>query len=164
MTTSSLFGILAIVSFVLIWVFASIAFVFTRQMLGRRHVRSDLGIGELAAALRKVRNRDPLTGEQLDLAREVLSDRGSLMALAVPATLFCLGCFYVFGSLEQLHGHTPTERTFLGVIPMITSTNMAVQVLRSARLKRRLRPGRHSRSRRATSDPGAHSAASGDHG
>lgn len=164
MTTSSLFGILAIVSFVLIWVFASIAFVFTRRMMGRGHVRSALGIGALPAALRKVRDRDPLAGDELELAREVLLDRGSMMALAIPATLFCLGCFYVFGSLEQLHGHTPSERTFLGVIPMITSTNMAVQVLRSARLKRRVTPARHSRSRRATSGPAARSAASGDRG
>jgi hypothetical protein len=164
MTTSSLFGVLAIVSFVLIWVFASIAFVFTRRMMGRRHVRSDLGIGELPAALRKVRSRDALTEEELILAREVLLDRGSMMALAIPATLFCLGCFYVFGSLEQLHGHTPSERTFLGVIPMITSTNMAIQVLRNARLKRRVTPAKHARPRRATSGPAARSAASGDRG
>jgi ABC-type Fe3+ transport system permease subunit len=138
MTTSSLFGIMAIVAFVLIWVFASVAFVFTRRMLGRTHVRSSLDIGTLPAVLHKVRNRESLTDDELGLAREVLLDRGSVMALAIPATLFCLGCFYVFGSLEQLHGHTASERTFLGVIPMITSTNMTIQMLRSARLKRRL--------------------------
>lgn len=162
MTMSSLFGILAIASFALIWVFGAVALVFTRQMMGRRHVRSELSIGALPAALRKVHDRDPLSSDELDLAREVLADRGSMKALAVPATLFCLGCFYVFGSLEQLHGHTASERTFLGVIPMITSTNMAIQVLRSARLKRRVTPARHSRSRRATSGPAARSAASGD--
>lgn len=138
MTTSSLYGALAIVAFALIGVFAAVAFVFTGRMMGRRHVRRSLDIGVLPAILRKVRNRDPLTDDELVLAREVLADRGSLLALAVPATLFCLGCFYVFGSLEQLHGHTASERTFLGVIPMITSTNMAVQILRSVRLKRRL--------------------------
>lgn len=138
MTTSSLYGILAIISFALIWVFAVVAFVFARRMTGRAHVTAELGIGVLAATLRKVRRREPLSDDELGLARQVLADRGSVLALAVPATLFCLGCFYVFGSLEQLHGRTPSERTFLGVFPMLTSTNMAIQILRSARLKRRL--------------------------
>ncbi|MBN3459397.1 hypothetical protein JNN96_35770 [Mycobacterium sp. DSM 3803] len=138
MTTSSLYGILAIISFALIWVFAVVAFVFARRMTGRAHVTAELGIGALAATLRKVRRREPLSDDELGLARQVLADRGSVLALAVPATLFCLGCFYVFGSLEQLHGRTPSERTFLGVFPMLTSTNMAIQILRSARLKRRL--------------------------
>lgn len=138
MTTSSLYGILAIISFALIWVFAVVAFMFTRRMMGHAHVTAELGIGVLAATLRKVRRREPLSDDELGLARQVLADRGSVLALAVPATLFCLGCFYVFGSLKQLHGRTPSERTFLGVFPMLTSTNMAIQILRSARLKRRL--------------------------
>jgi hypothetical protein len=138
MTTSSLFGILAIVAFVLIWVFGLVAFVFARRMMGRTHVRSSLNIGTLPAILRKVRKREPLSDDELSLAREVLSDRGNVMAFAIPATLFSLGFFYVFGSLEQLHGHTASERTFLGVLPMITSTNLTIQILKSARLKRRL--------------------------
>jgi Kef-type K+ transport system membrane component KefB len=140
MTTSSLYGILAIISFVLIWVFAALAFVFTKRAMTRTHVTARLGIGVLPATLRKLRKRLPLTDEELTLARQVLDDRGSMLALAIPATLFFLGCFYVFGSLEQLHGRTPSERTFLGVFPMVTSTNMAIQVLRSARLRRRVRP------------------------
>lgn len=140
MTTSSLFGILAIISFALIWVFATLAFVFTRRVMRRPHVTANLGIGVVAVTVRKVRKRAPLTDDELTLARQILNDRGSLLALAIPATLFFLGCFYVFGSLEQLHGRTPSERTFLGVFPMITSMNMAVQILRSVRLKRRV-PG-----------------------
>jgi hypothetical protein len=46
----------------------------------------------------------------------------------------------VFGSLEHLHGATPSERTFLGVIPMVTSANLAIRLLRSASLKGRLQP------------------------
>jgi hypothetical protein len=138
MTTSSLFGILAITSFASMWVFASVAFMLTKRMMGRTHVRSRLDIGTVPAILRKVRKREPLSEDELRLGREVLFDRGNVLALAVPAALFSLGCFYVFGSLEQLHGHTASERTFLGVIPMITSTNMAIQILRSVRLKRRL--------------------------
>lgn len=44
------------------------------------------------------------------------------MTLCIPGALFMLGCFFVFGSLYHLHGATPSERTFLGVIPMLTST------------------------------------------
>lgn len=154
MTTSSLFGILAIAAFALVWVFAVVAFLFTRRMMGRPHVVLGLDIGAVRSAVRKVGKREPLTDDELNLARQVLSDRGSVLALAVPATLFCLGCFYVFGSLEQLHGHTPSERTFLGVIPMITSTNMAIQVLRSARLKRRLPRAAATARRDAAGSPG----------
>ena len=139
MTTSTLYGILAIISFCLIWVAAVFAFIFTRRVRQRMHVTATLGIGAVTAAVRKVGRRTPMTADELRLARQVLNDRGSLLALAIPATLFSLGCFYVFGSLEQLHGRTPSERTFLGVFPMITATNMSLQVLRSVRLKRRAR-------------------------
>ena len=60
-------------------------------------------------------------------------------ALCIPGALFFLGCYFVFGSLEHLHGATASERTFLGVIPMLTSLNLTIQLLRGARLKRRLR-------------------------
>ena len=147
MTITSLFGALALISLILVSVCSVAAFAFTKRMRARPHVRLPLDIGTLPAVLRKVRDRQPLSEEELDLARQVLADRAAVTALAIPATLFFLGCFYVFGSLEQLDGHIPSERTFLGVIPMITSTNMAVQVLRSMRLKRRLpnpTPPRHN--------------------
>ena len=63
---------------------------------------------------------------------------GSLTGLPNLAAIFSLGCFYVLGSLEQLHGATPSERTFLGVIPMLGSFNVTVQILRIITLKRRL--------------------------
>lgn len=138
MTTSSLFGVLATISFALIWVFATLAFIFTRRVMRRPHVTASLGVGVVPATVRKVGKRVPLSDEELSLARQVLNDRGSLLALAIPATLFFLGCFYVFGSLEQLHGRTASERTFLGVFPMLTSTNMSIQILRHVRLKKRV--------------------------
>jgi hypothetical protein len=61
------------------------------------------------------------------------------MTFCIPGALFMLGCFYVFGSLYQLHGATPSERTFLGVFPMLAAMNFTTQILRSIRLKRRLR-------------------------
>ena len=45
---------------------------------------------------------------------------------------------YVLGSLEQLHGATPSERTFLGVIAMISSINVTMQIFRVIKLKKRL--------------------------
>jgi Kef-type K+ transport system membrane component KefB len=57
---------------------------------------------------------------------------------SIPAAIFTMGCFYVFGSLEHLHGATPSERTFLGVIPMLTSTNLTIRMLTAFGLKRRL--------------------------
>jgi Kef-type K+ transport system membrane component KefB len=138
MMTSSLFGIVTIVSLVLAFVFGALAFVFTNRLLNRRGVPIGEEIGSYAAVLRKVRKREPMSTDELDLARQVIGDRLSLLAYSIPAALFCLGAFYVFGSLEHLHGATPSERTFLGVIPMITSTNLAIQLLKVARLKGRL--------------------------
>ena len=79
-----------------------------------------------------------MTQDELDYAKQLLAARSSLMTLCIPGALFSLGCFYVFGSLYHLHGATPSERTFLGVFPMLASINLTTQVLRSARLKRRL--------------------------
>ena len=138
MTTSSLFGILTIIALGLVLVFATIAFVYTNQLLGRRTVPMSEEIGGVFMVLRKLRKREPMSTDELDLAKQSVADRRSLMAYSIPATLFALGCFYVFGSLEHLHGATPSERTFLGVIPMLTSINLAIRLVRSASLKRRL--------------------------
>ncbi|GAB4696734.1 hypothetical protein MOKP118_01420 [Mycobacterium avium subsp. hominissuis] len=89
--------------------------------------------------MHKVRKGEPMSPAEVDYAKQVVADRGSLMTLCIPGALFMLGCFFVFGSLYHLHGATPSERTFLGVIPMLTSTNLAIQIRRSARLRRRLR-------------------------
>ncbi|EUA20401.1 hypothetical protein I552_8973 [Mycobacterium xenopi 3993] len=86
--------------------------------------------------LGKVRKREPISKEELDFAKQIVADRSSLMAYCIPGALFMLGCFYVFASLYQLHGATPSERTFLGVFPMLASINFTMQLLRSARLKR----------------------------
>ena len=139
MTTTSLFGILTIISLALILIFATIAFVYTNQLLSRRTLPMSEEIGSIFGVLRKLRKREPMSDDELDLAKQAVADRASWMAYSIPATLFALGCFYVFGSLEHLHGATPSERTFLGVIPMLTSTNLTIRLLMSAGLKGRLR-------------------------
>lgn len=137
--TLALFGLLTIVSLALAVTLATVAAVYVRRLERRRPPPIAEEIGSAKEVVRKLRKREPMTPEQLDYARQVVSDRGSLMALCIPGALFMLGCFYVFGSLYHLHGATPSERTFLGVIPMLTSSNLALRLLSSARLKRRLR-------------------------
>jgi hypothetical protein len=135
---SSSFGFLPIVALVLAFVFAAFASVFVKRLGDRAPIPISEEIGSAKAVIAKVRKREPMSQDELDYAKQIIADRSSLMAYCIPGTLFMLGCFYVLGSLYYLHGARPSERTFLGVIPMITSTNLAVRLLRSARLKRRL--------------------------
>jgi hypothetical protein len=134
----SLWAYLTIIALVAVLVFGTIAFVFVRRLLIRAPVPMGEEVGSVFLVLRKLRKREPMSDDELALAEQAVSDRRSLMAYSIPAAVFSIGCFYVFGSLEHLHGATPSERTFLGVIPMLTSTNLAIRLLRSASLKGRL--------------------------
>nr|WP_172831761.1 hypothetical protein [Mycobacterium asiaticum] len=127
------------VSLALLLVSASVAFVYVRRLSNRTPTPISTEIGSAKMVLDKLRKQKPMSDDELGYARQVVADRGSLLALSIPVTLFMLGSFYVFGSLEHLHGAPPSERTFLGLIPMLTSTSLALRMLSSARLKRRLR-------------------------
>ncbi|ORA35328.1 hypothetical protein [Mycobacterium aquaticum] len=133
-----LFGILAVVAFATLMVFATGAFLYIRRLRSSEPLPMSEGIGAKRAVLAKVRKREELSPEELQFATQVISDQRSPLAFCIPAAIFSMGCFYVLGSLEQLHGATPSERTFIGVIPMFTSTNIAIQLLRVIKLKRRL--------------------------
>jgi hypothetical protein len=139
MMDTVLFGDLTIATLALALVFAVFAAVYVKRLGDRTPLPISEEIGSAKAVLNKVRKREPMSRDELDYARQIVADRSSLMAYCIPGTLFMLGCFYVFGSIYYLHGATPSERTFLGGIPMLTSTNLAVRLLRSARLKGRLR-------------------------
>jgi hypothetical protein len=130
---------LTILALVLALALAAVASVFVKRMEGRTPLPISEEIGSAKAVMHKVRKREPMSKDELDYAKQIVADRSSLMAYCIPGALFMLGCFYVFGSLYYLHGATPSERTFLGVIPMLTSTNLAIRLLSSARLKWRLR-------------------------
>ena len=119
--------------------FAAFAAVYVKRLADRAPAPISEEIGSTNAVMRKVRKREPMSKDELDFAKQILARRSSLMTFCIPGALFMLGCFYVFGSLYQLHGATPSERTFLGVFPMLASTNFTIQLLRSARLKWRLR-------------------------
>ena len=134
----SLWAHLTVAALAAVLLFATIASVFVWRLVRRPTLPLSEQVGGIPTVLRKLRKREPMSDEELAVARQAVSDRGSLMALCIPATIFCIGCFYVFGSLDYLHGATPSERTFLGVIPMFTSTNLAIRMLRSASLRSRL--------------------------
>ncbi|OIN79213.1 hypothetical protein K3U93_07205 [Mycobacterium malmoense] len=134
----SLFGYLTVLAFALALVLAAFASVLVRRMEARTPIPISEEIGSARVVVKKLRKREPMSKEELDFAKQIVADRSSLMAYCIPGALFMLGCFYVFGSLYHLHGATPSERTFLGVIPMLTSTNLALRLLSSARLKKRL--------------------------
>jgi len=136
---SFFFGLVSVVALVLALVFAAFAGVYVRQLESRPPVGMGDEIGSAKTVTRKVRKGEPMSADELAYAKQVIGARSSVMAFFIPGALFMIGCFYVFGSLYHLHGATPSERTFLGVFPMLASLNFTTQILRSLRLKRRLR-------------------------
>jgi len=134
-----LWGYLAVVALVLALVFATFAAVYVKRLQDRPPTAISDEIGSAKAVVRKVRKREAMSTDELEYAKQIIGARSSLMTFSIPGTLFMVGCFYVFGSLYHLHGATPSERTFLGVFPMLAATNFTTQILRSARWKRRLR-------------------------
>ncbi|QLL05825.1 hypothetical protein [Mycobacterium vicinigordonae] len=132
---SGVYGFLTIASLVMILIFAAIASTCVRRLNNRDLPPISREVGSATSVVRKLRKREPMSAEELSYARQVVLDRGSPMALAIPGMIFMLGCFFVFGSLEHLHGARPSERTFLGLIPMFTSTNLTLRLLAGARLK-----------------------------
>ena len=137
-TNWRLFGDLAAVAFVALLAFATGVFVYIQRLRSRPPLSISEGIGARKMVLDKVRKGGPLSAQELEFATRAITDQRTPLAFCIPAAIFSLGCFYVLGSLEQLHGATPSERTFLGVIPMLGSFNVTVQLLRAAQLKRRL--------------------------
>jgi hypothetical protein len=130
-----LYGCLTIVVAVLGLSFVTCAFLFISRLEDRKPASLGEEVGAHKAVLAKLRKGQPMSQDELDYAREIISDCRSLLAYSIPATLFTMGCFYVFGCLQQLHGATPSVRTFIGVLPMFGSTNLTLQLLRVARLK-----------------------------
>lgn len=136
---SALLGFLTIVTLVLALVFVVCAGVYVIRLQDRTPNAIGDEIGSAKTITRKVRNGEPMSPDELDYAKQLIGARSSLMTFCIPGALFMVGLFYVFGSLYHLHGATPSERTFLGVFPMLAALNFTTQILRSIRLKRRLR-------------------------
>lgn len=132
-----LFGYLTILAGIAELVFGVFFFIFIKRLLGRTPTPITEEIGSSKKILGKLRNGEPMSKDEIDFATQTIADRGSLMAFSIPAAVFTLGCFYVFGSLE-LHG-TTSLRTYIGLGPMFGSINIAIRLLRIAALKKRLR-------------------------
>jgi hypothetical protein len=136
---SALFGYLTVLALALALVFAAFAAVYVKRLQDRATTPLSEEIGSAKAVIKKVRKREPMSKDELDYAKQITAVRSSLLTFCIPGALFMVGCFYVFGSLYHLHGATPSERTFLGVFPMLAATNFTIQILRHAKLKGRLR-------------------------
>ncbi|MDT7740833.1 MAG: hypothetical protein QOK09_4202 [Mycobacterium sp.] len=132
-------GLLTLIAFCVDLVLLTIAFVYVRRLERQPTLPISEEIGAAPRVIRKLRKRESMTPEEFEYAQRIVAIRGNPMALCIPFTLFTLGCYYVLGSLEYLQGATPSERTFIGLIPMLTSTNLAIQLLRARRLMGRLR-------------------------
>lgn len=137
-TGLGLWGLLMFVALGFEAVFATCAFIYTRRLLALRAIPGSDDMNGYQKALRKLRKNEPMTPDEHNLAARIIDIRRSPLAYTVPAAFMTMGIFYVFGSLEYLHGHGASERTFLGVIPMFTSTNLIIQMRKTARLKKRL--------------------------
>ncbi|BBZ77216.1 hypothetical protein MANY_25530 [Mycolicibacterium anyangense] len=137
-TGLGLWGLLMFIALGFEVVFASLAFVYTRRLLRLRALPLGDDLNSYQKALRKLRRNEPMSSDEWNLAERIIDIRRSPLAYSVPAAFMTIGIFYILGSLEYLHGHTPSERTFLGVIPMVTSTNLVIQMRKSARLTKRL--------------------------
>jgi hypothetical protein len=132
-----LFGYLTILAGIAELVFGVFFFIFIKRLLGRTPTPISEEIASSKKVLGKLRKGEPMSKDEIDFATQTIADRGSLMAFSIPAALFTLGCFYVFGSLE-LRG-TTSLRTYIGLGPMLGSINITIRLLRIAALKKRLR-------------------------
>ena len=133
-----LYGCVTILAAVLAFVFAPCAYAFVRRLEARKNHPLGEVVGAHKAVLSKLRKRESMSQAEVDYAAQLISDSRSPLAYSIPATIFTVGCFYVFGCLEQLHGGRISARPFIGLIPMLASTNLAIQLRRVARLKGRL--------------------------
>lgn len=125
-------------TFVLSLVLATCASIYVGRVSRRTPVPLTNKANAVPTVLGKLRKRESLQDYEKPLATQVVDARRPLLAFSIPATFFAMGAFYVFGSLEHLHGAQPSEQTFLGLIPMFASTNMAMRMFRSGRLKSRI--------------------------
>ena len=133
-----LFGKLADVALLTLLFGATVMFFYVRRLRKQPQLPIAEGVRAKQTVLTKVRKGQPMTSDELEYATQVVDNQRTLMTFAIPLTVFSLGCFYVLGSLEQLHGATPSERTFLGVIAMLSSINITAQIFRVIKLKKRL--------------------------
>ena len=126
------------IALVLLLIGAGVAHVHVEKMRRREYNAKDEEVGAIFGIMEKMRKGQALTHEEVELADHVIHHRNKIPAFALPGTLFCLGSFYVLGSLFELHGRHASERTFLGGIAMFSALNISIRLIRGAKLKHRL--------------------------
>ncbi|MDR3664668.1 MAG: hypothetical protein P4L86_30495 [Mycobacterium sp.] len=135
-----LWGGLTVLAALMALTFVACVFVYVGRLERRAPAALGEQVGAHKAVLAKLRRGEAMSQDEIDYAKELVSDAGSPLAYAIPAVLFTMGFFYVVGCLYELqvHGGNPSFRTFVGGIPMLTSLNIFGQLHRVARLKKRL--------------------------
>ena len=134
-----MFGLLTVLAAVAALIVGALASVFISRMEDLEATPMNEQIGGARTVLGKLRKHEPMSTDEVNLARKIIAERTSPMAYCIPAAIFALGCFYIFGSFEQLHGRSPSFRTYIGFFPMLGSVNLTIQLRRIARLKQHLR-------------------------
>jgi len=132
-------GLLALIALAVTLLLLSIGTFYARRLEAEPKLPFGEEIGAAPRVIKKLRKGETMTREEFEYAQRIVAIRGNPMAFCIPLTLFAMSTYYIFACLEYLQGATPSERHFIGVIPMITSTNLAIQLLRARRLKGRLR-------------------------
>jgi hypothetical protein len=133
-----LFGKLADLALIVLLLAATAVFFYIQRLRKQPHLPISEGVRAKQTVLAKVRKNQPMTSEELEYATQLVNSVRTPIAFAIPLSTLSLGTFYVLGSLEQLHGATPSERTFLGAIAMFSSINITGQLIRIIKLKKRL--------------------------
>jgi hypothetical protein len=133
----SVFGWLTLASFVAALLFAAVAFVYVRRLLRRTPTEVSERIRSVHSVLHKLRKGEPMSDDEVDFAVQTIAERRSPLAYSIPAVLFSIGCLYVFGKLDRLHGASPSWATFIGVLPMLVAINLTGQLHRIGALKGR---------------------------
>lgn len=155
-----IWGDLTILAGVMALAFGTCVFVYVSRLERRPPAALGEQVGAHKAVLAKVRKRQPLTRDEYDYATELVTDARSPLAYAIPAVMFSMGFFYVVGCLYELHVHggNPSFRTFVGFLPMLSATNIAVQLRRVGRLKGKLQQVIDDETEPVMSPAGRHSA------
>jgi hypothetical protein len=133
----SLFGYLAILAAVGVLGFGIFFYAHVKRLLARAPNPKGEEIGSVGIVLSKLRKGEPMSKDEIDFATQIIAECRSIMAYSIPAAIFALGCFYVFGNLE-LHG-AHSLRIYIGLGPMLGAINVTARLLRIAALKKRLR-------------------------
>jgi hypothetical protein len=85
-------------------VLATCATVYVMRILRRTPVPLTNEVNAVPTVLAKLRKRESLQDYEKPLATQVVDARRPLIAFSIPAAFMTMGLFYIFGSLEHLHG------------------------------------------------------------